>query len=343
LRFGGKNAGQGERTLRRSGFVCCTTRLAPRHAAVPNILYSQSVGVPIPKRHGVQISMIDEAGTTAVRPIDGRASWQCGLLAMAAIMAGMMTQVESVRAAPVKIYAAGSLKAAMEALIKESGAPADGFAEPVFGPAGLLRERLSKGEPADLFASADMAQPIHLAEKDTHILVVPFAANLMCLVSKASAGITAANVLSRMLSPDFRLATSTPGADPGGDYAVAMFDKADQIRPGSGAILRSKAQHLLGGPTTMVPVAGRSPAASIFVANQADALVYYCSAAPALLKDVGGLVSLPLPETLEVHPTYGMAILSDKAEAARFALFVVSLKGQAILARFGFLPVTATQ
>jgi ABC-type molybdate transport system substrate-binding protein len=92
----------------------------------------------------------------------------------------------------------------------------------------------------------------------------------------------------------------------------------------------------------MVAVAGSKPAAAIFLGDEADALIYYCSGAPSLLKQVEGLTSLPLPETLEVHPTYGLAILSENAVAARFGLFMLSSAGQDILARFGFLPIATT-
>lgn len=260
-----------------------------------------------------------------------------GLAALVAITLG----VDGAMAAPVQIYAAGSLKAAMQALIKESGMPADAVAEPVFGPAGTLRERLEKGEMADLFASADMAQPTALAAMRPQSLVVPFVRNRMCVLAKSSVGLAADNLLDKLLAPELRLATSTPVADPGGDYAMAVFDKADHVHPGAGATLRAKAMHLLGTPGKMVPVAGKNPAAAIFTENQADALIYYCSGAPALVKEVNGLVSVPLPDSLEVHPIYGLTILSDKPDAARLALFVVSVKGQAILSRFGFLPLTS--
>ncbi len=52
-----------------------------------------------------------------------------------------------------------------------------------------------------------------------------------------------------------------------------------------------------------------------------------------------GLISMPVPDALEVGPVYGMAVLSDRPEAARLALFMVSEKGQAILARGGLLPL----
>jgi len=42
---------------------------------------------------------------------------------------------------------------------------------------------------------------------------------------------------------------------------------------------------------------------------------------------------------LQVGPEYGMTVLSAAPAAARFALFVMSEPGQAILARHGLIPV----
>ncbi len=243
---------------------------------------------------------------------------------------------------PVRILAAGSLGAVLSELIAASGLPAKDIAPPVFGPAGLLRRRLMAGEAADLFASADMAQPEAVAAANG-ALVVPFARNRMCVAAPGRLGLTADNMLDRMLSPDVRLAVSTPGADPGGDYARAVFKRADAIHPGAEATLTGKGLMLLGGPGSMAPKLGRSPAAAIFLADQADALLYYCSGAAAAAAEVPGLVSVPLPDTLEVGPVYGLAILSDRPEAARLALFMLSERGQAILARGGLLPLLSGQ
>ncbi len=262
-----------------------------------------------------------------------------GRARVAALLALTVLTAQGAMAAPVTIYAAGSLSAALPALIDASGLPA--FAAPVYGPAGLLADRLLRQERADLFASADTAQPARLAGKDGRVLVVPFARNRMCVASRPSVGLSASNMLDKLTSSDVRLATSTPVADPGGDYALAVFDKAGRLRPGAADLLKAKALHLLGAPNTMAPVAGHSPAASIFLANKADALLSHCSGTTGLAKEVEGLVSLPLPEDLEVHPVYAMGILSDDPDAARFALFVLSTKGQEILSRHGLLPLVA--
>jgi molybdate transport system substrate-binding protein len=239
---------------------------------------------------------------------------------------------------PVRIYAAGSLSGVMPELIAASGLPPGAVAPPVFGPAGVLRSRLMAGEHADLFASADLAQPEAVATGKS-ALVVPFARNRMCVVAPAKLGLTKDNLLDRLLSSDTRLATSTPGADPGGDYARAVFKRADTIRPGAEATLTQKSLLLLGGPGSMSPQSGHSPAATIFLGNHADALLYYCSGTAAVAREVPGMVSTPVPDTLEVGPVYGLAVFSDQPDANRLALFILSENGQAIIAKGGLLPV----
>ena len=65
----------------------------------------------------------------------------------------------------------------------------------------------------------------------------------------------------------------------------------------------------------------------------------YCSGTDTLRRAVPDIAAVPLPPELEVGPEYGMTVLSDTPAAARFALFVMSEPGQAILARHGLIPV----
>jgi ABC-type molybdate transport system substrate-binding protein len=241
---------------------------------------------------------------------------------------------------PARIYAAGSLASVLPKLIQASGLPADSFAPPVFGPAGVLRQRLLNGEQADLFASADTAQPSLVAGAKGG-LVVPFARNRMCVIAPARQGLTQANLLDRLLAPDFRLATSTPGADPGGDYAWGVFAKADAVHPGARATLSDKALKLLGGPAALAPLPGHGAAATIFLGNHADGLLVYCSGAAGLAKEVPDIAVTPVPETLEVNPVYAFAILSNRPEIQRLALFILSDQGQRILAQGGLLPLVS--
>ena len=75
------------------------------------------------------------------------------------------------------------------------------------------------------------------------------------------------------------------------------------MQPGAGALLTRKAQRLFGAPNAMVPVAERSPSASIFLADRADALLYYCRGQGSTLREVPGLTLVRLPPTLAVPAT----------------------------------------
>jgi molybdate transport system substrate-binding protein len=238
----------------------------------------------------------------------------------------------------VEIYSAGSARAAVEALVKLA-AP-DIEIKPTFGGSGLLRQRIESGERPDLFLSADMSSPRKLAQAGrTVVPVLVFARNRMCLAARKSAGVTAANLVDRMLAPDLRLRTSTPVADPAGDYAIAIFDRIGAARPGAGRVLREKAQRMLDAAKAMPPVTGLGGVASLFREDRIDLMVTYCSAASALEAQVPELTVLPFPPDLEPGPVYGMAVLSARPAALRAALLLLSEDGQALVERAGLLPI----
>jgi ABC-type molybdate transport system substrate-binding protein len=83
----------------------------------------------------------------------------------------------------VRIYAAGSLTGAFTEMIKafpESGS----LQAPLFGPSGLLREKIEHGAEADILASADMTQPRKLAKAGQPVIV--FARNSLCALGRES-------------------------------------------------------------------------------------------------------------------------------------------------------------
>lgn len=241
---------------------------------------------------------------------------------------------------PLRVFAAGSLAGSFNVLLSGFGTPPGAGSLATYGPAGALRARLEHGESADLFASADMAQPLLLARQHQGASVVLFARNRMCAIGRRSLGLTSDTLLSRMLDPAVKLAISTPGADPGGDYAYAVFARADQVRPGATAALKGKARQLLGRPGTAPLVAGHGAIEGIFLSGTADMVLSYCSGVAALEQAVPGLASVFLPPSLDVVPAYGLVVLSGNPAAARFALYVLSGPGQKILAQHGLVPVT---
>jgi molybdate transport system substrate-binding protein len=239
----------------------------------------------------------------------------------------------------LRIYAAGSLTAAFTEIVQAFAAPAGSVAAPIFGPSGVLREKIEHGDQADILASADMEQPRILSRERGGQPVVMFTRNRLCALGRTSLGLTQDNMLDRLLDPAVRLATSTPGADPAGDYTWAVFARAEAVHPGAQAILQAKAMKLFGGPNTQPLVPGRGPVQGIFLSDTADVALGYCSSSIPVMREVPGLANVALPATLTVGPAYGLVVLTDDPLAARFALFVMSEPGQTILLHHGFDPV----
>jgi ABC-type molybdate transport system substrate-binding protein len=263
----------------------------------------------------------------------------CRPLLAASCLLGLIAASPAAQPEPVRIFAAGSLRGVLTELAAEAG-PALGIeVQPSFGGSGLMRERIEQGEPADLLMSADLGSPATLqAQGRTVVPIIAFARNRMCIVSRRNAGVTAANLIDRLLAEATRLKTSTPIADPSGDYAWSIIAKIDAIRPGAKAILERKAQAsmtLSAKPATPT----QSTAAALFAANAIDMSITYCSGSAALEKELPDLTSLVVPPELDPHPLYGVAVLSGRPEVLRLALFLLSQKGQAIIARQGLMPV----
>jgi molybdate transport system substrate-binding protein len=231
----------------------------------------------------------------------------------------------------VKVFAAGSLR---EAFI-EMAAAYGGKVAFTFGPAGVLRERIEKGAPADLFASANMAHPEALAAAGKGGAVTRFTRNALCAIALPGAGFNTANLIDRMLDPKIRLGIFTPGADPSGDYALAVFGRVDALRPGAGAMLKAKAKALLGEREAPNVPAGQNPIAYRLKNGDADLFLGYCT----IGKGSSGHLfeTVALPERVAVAADYGLIVLHEGV-ASGLAQFIVSDRGQAILAKFGFAP-----
>ena len=148
-----------------------------------------------------------------------------------------------------------------------------------------------------------------------------------------------------MLDPVVKLGTSTPKADPSGDYAWEVFRKIEATRPGSFAILDRKALKLTGGPSSPPPPADRSVYGLIVERGEADIFLTYCTNAHVAAREVPGSRIVALPDDLAVRADYGLTVMTGaSAPAYRLALFILSPEGQDILKRYGFdAPTLPTQ
>ena len=209
-----------------------------------------------------------------------------------------------------------------------------------FGPSGLLRERIEKGEHVDLFASADMGHPLKLLRDGRAARVAMFTRNTLCGVAVPKVGLTAENFLDRLLDPAVRIGTSTPKADPAGDYTWLMFHHAEALRAGSYEILDKKAQQIVGGPANNAPVGGKDPALAALASGRVDIVIGYCTSAKLRLSQMPELQVAAVPREIAIGPEYGLAVLKGAdPQTPYLALFMLSPEGQQIFAQYGFAPV----
>jgi molybdate transport system substrate-binding protein len=261
------------------------------------------------------------------------------MLRIAVVVLAAIVIATPSRAEGLRVLAAGSLTDAFSDLARRFPAAPDSAATVEFGPSGLLREKIEAGALADILASADMDNARRLAVGYPERTVINFARNRLCVLARGGIGLTPANMLERLLDPSVRLATSTPGADPGGDYAWAVFARAEALHPGARATLEAKAQKLVGGGDKTPPlVPGKGAVEGVFLSDRADVMLGYCSSAEPAAHAVPGLAIVPLPPELTVEPAYGMVLLNARPATLRWAAFVMSEAGQAVLRAHGFAP-----
>jgi ABC-type molybdate transport system substrate-binding protein len=255
-------------------------------------------------------------------------------LSVAAVVIMMMSA--PVHAETVLLHAAGSLREALDATARAFVSATGVHVKARYGASGLLKDEIAGGAEAEIFASANMDHPRALTKAGKSGPVVLFARNRLCALVREGLSVGPATLLERMLDPGVKLGTSTPKADPSGDYAWEVFRKADAQKPGAFAALEKKALQLTGGPQSPQAPAGRSLYGMLMAQGKADIFLAYCTGATAARREYPGQQIVQLPDTLAVGADYGLTVLSTAAPAAyRFAMFILA-DGQRILAQHGF-------
>ncbi|WP_051484716.1 molybdate ABC transporter substrate-binding protein [Shewanella waksmanii] len=253
------------------------------------------------------------------------------------MIVGLLACPAMAHAAELEFRAAGSLKTAMSEVIGQYQQQVNVDINAQFAPSGLLRKRIEQGEQVDLYASANMKHPNTLHAANQAGPVVEFAGNNLCALAQQSVEVDSNNLLAVMLNQKIRLGTSTPKADPAGDYAWQLFNRAESVQQGAEAALQSKALQLTGGENSAKPPKGRNPYGWVMGEQQADLFLTYCTNAVLAQKEVPSLKIIKVPSELAVGATYGLTLVNDyHKEAAGLAMFILSSQGQAILAKYGF-------
>ena len=257
------------------------------------------------------------------------------ILVVFAIACALNSVNVSAQAPVASLYAAGSLRLPFDDIIALHAVRTGTRFAPTYGPSGKLREEIEKGSTPGVFASA--------APQHTEVLVkagklrasTAFTRNSLCLMAAPGIALRQEALIEMLLDPALRLGTSTPGADPAGDYTWVLFRNIEKIRPGSYVQLDAKAQKLTGAE--VVRDEKDSPYVRVFQEKRADLFITYCTGAVATAKAVPGLTWARFGTDVNVVSAYAIGVTETGGKAAEeFVSLVLSPDGQAILERYGF-------
>ena len=196
---------------------------------------------------------------------------------------------------------------------------------------------MAQQSPVPVFAAGSLRGPLTEAAKAFEAS----AGGLPVALTFGASGLAvdSTNLVATLLRPDVKLGTSTPKADPSGDYAFEMFQRVDNTGApaGSGAALAAKALQLTGGPTSPPPPTDRNVYGVLVASGQADVFITYCTNAVVARREQPQLQVVDIAPAINVAADYGLAVRKDASPAAQaFAAYLLSPAGQAILRKAGF-------
>ena len=258
------------------------------------------------------------------------------LLAAVAVIAGCSTTSgatggSSATRLELTVYAASSLKGALEAARTAYEAAVPGLKLTIATDASsTLRTQIEQGAPADVFLSADQTNATRLVDGGlADGAAVDFAGNtLVVIVPTANrAGITAMKDLSK---PGVKIIAA--GADvPITKYAtqaVGNLAGLDVDIPGFAAAYEA---NVVSKEDNVKAVVAK------IELGEGDAAIVYVTDAKASTK----VTTIEIPAAANVPATYAGVVVKASAHrdaAHAFLTWLAGPDGQAVLARFGFLP-----
>ena len=244
------------------------------------------------------------------------------------------------RHAPVRaggsltVFAAASLKEAFTQLGASFGAQNHAAVTFSFGGSDMLAIQIVQGAPADVFASANMAQ-MTVVQKKGDLASTPavFVRNrLMVIVPKSNPGHVYS--LPDLGRPGLKLVLAAP-AVPVGKYARAAFTvMANDAAFGPDFLARVE-KNIVSNETDVKAVVSK------VLLGEADAgVVYLTDVTPQVAPRVQEIVIPPAYNQIATYPIAVVKGSHNAALAQKFVEYVLSPAGQAVLKAHNFLSAT---
>jgi molybdate transport system substrate-binding protein len=205
-----------------------------------------------------------------------------------------------------------------------------------FAGSNDLAAQITKGAPADVFASANNAQMQVVVKSGQIVSDAPktFARNRLVVVVP-SANTAQITTLADLAKPGLKIILEDKSV-PAGQYSLDFLDKATKD-PAYGATYKDNVlKNVVSNEQDVKVVLNK------IALGEGDAgIVYTTDVTPAVAPKVG---TIAIPDALNTIAVYPIAPIKDSKHlslAQKFVDYVVGADGQAVLAKWGFIPPAA--
>ncbi len=243
--------------------------------------------------------------------------------------------IETVKAETLRIFAADALPKPIEEIghLFEKQHPGVHLYYSFMG-SGVLKGDIEEGAPADIFLSANARFQKQLIKRNFVKGYRTFAYDYLAIATPYNnpGDITSANFIQKLMDKNISLTTSTPNADPAGDYTWKVFKIINEQYPGAFEKIVSHANHLLNA-ALIIPV---------LVNGETDMGILYTSQILEIKRTGIKINIVPIPLKYNTKAKFTASVLnkaSNKKIAREFINLLFSKKGKKILRFWGFTPL----
>lgn len=191
-----------------------------------------------------------------------------------------------------------------------------------FAASGPLLQQIAKGAPVDVFASADQetmdkAQQQSLLQPGTR---QDFARNTLVLIVPADSKLPLRTLADLRRAEVKRIAVGNPDSVPVGRYSKQALEAAGQWTPLQPKVINTQSVR---------------QSLDYVARGEVEAGFVYATDAAIMPQKVRTVFTVPTSKPVS-YPIATIGSSQQQVEAKRFARYVLSPQGQAILQRYGF-------
>ncbi len=202
--------------------------------------------------------------------------------------------------------------------------------------AGVLKGDIEEGAPCDVFLSANGKFQRQLKHKGFLKFYEVFAYDYLAAATPYNnpAGVTPSNLIQKLMDTNVALTTSSPHADPAGDYTWKMFRIINRRFPGAFKKITGHVNHLLDAALVM----------PVLESGNTDLGILYTSQLLELKRSGAKINIIAITKKYNTKAKFTASVLNQskyKSLDEDFIRLLFSKKGKKILKYWGFSPVNS--